>query len=58
MSSNYRERAARYAPKTSEEIQQAACKLADEGFGDFDIAFILGVDVAAARKLIAERNSK
>ena len=55
MNSNYRERAEQFAPKTAEEIQQAACKLADEGFGDFDIAFILGIDVAAARKLIGER---
>jgi hypothetical protein len=57
VSSNYRERANRFAPKTADEIQAAARRLADQGFGDFDIAWILGLDVAAARKLIGDRRS-
>jgi hypothetical protein len=53
----YRARAELHAPKTTEQIETAARELADEGHGDYDIAWILGIDVAAARKLIGDRRS-
>jgi hypothetical protein len=53
----YRARAEQYAPKTHDEIQRVARELAAEGHGDYDVAWILGIDVAAARKLIGPRST-
>jgi hypothetical protein len=53
----YRILAEQYAPKTPDEIQRVARELAAEGHGDYNIAWILGIDVAAARKLIGDRRS-
>ena len=50
-----RDQAQRFAPKTADEIQQAARDLADTGHSDHTIAAILKADVNAVRAMIGQR---
>jgi hypothetical protein len=52
----YRARSQQHAPKTAEEILEAAKSLAAAGFSDYTVAAILQADVNAVRQLIGERN--
>ena len=52
----YVARAMAHAPKTAEEIMQAAKDLAAAGFSDYTVAAILRADVNVVRRLIGERH--
>jgi hypothetical protein len=52
---DWRRLAELHAPKTTEEIAQAAKDLADRGYSDHTVAQILRIDVIAARQMIGDR---
>lgn len=50
----YRERAERHAPRTVEELRDAARGMLRDGMSDHGVAAALGVDVNAVRRLVGE----
>lgn len=52
--SDYQDRAERFAPKTIDEIRDAARAMLHDGMSDHGIAAALKMDVNAVRRLIGE----
>ena len=51
---DYQDRAERFAPKTLEEIRDAARQMLRDGLGEHSVADALQLDVNAVRRLIGE----
>ena len=51
---DYQDRAERFAPKTIDEIRDAARQMLRDGLGENSVADALQLDVNAARRLIGQ----